>query len=571
MRQFLFTASFLVACTVANAQKTIDIRVNQVGYFPNQEKTIVVEGINPSGKIYVKNDKGLVMSRPKVVRTVKSPWSKKERYVVDLDRVSSPGRYTVYVKDKSREVVVRPNAFHDIATASLKLFYLMRSGVPILQEYAGDYARPAAHLDTQVMVHPSAAADSRPAGTIISSPLGWYDAGDYNKYIVNSAYSIGVMLLAYQENKDYFAHLDTHIPESGNATPDLLDELMFNLRWMLTMQDPEDGGVYHKLTTPNFEGFVMPAECHQQRYVVAKSVTASFDFAAVMAQAARNMKGNGDYPEFAAQAEQAALRAYQWAVAHPTAYYDQEALSHEFQPAIHTGTYDDNNAQDEMFWAATELYLLTHDAAYLTAAQQTQPSHFAAPVWGDVAGLGALEWVANEGQPLTAEMTRQLKDYCEQLVARVPQSSFQAPYGDRKEDFAWGCLSEQCCMPAIALLFGNKYAVKGKYRRYALENVDYLLGRNPLGYCYVTGFGQKSPMHPHHRISEADGIVAPLPGMLVGGPNPGQQDKGSGLVYPSNLPDESYVDNMGSYASNEIAINWNATLVALLCWLDASL
>ena len=63
---------------------------------------------------------------------------------------------------------------------------------------------------------------------------------------------------------------------------------------------------------------------------------------------------------------------------------------------------------------------------------------------------------------------------------------------------------------------------------------------------------------------------APFPGMLVGGPNPGQQDKREMKVpYPSNCPDESYIDNTDSYSSNEIAINWNASLVAFLCWLDA--
>ena len=110
-----------------------------------------------------------------------------------------------------------------------------------------------------------------------------------------------------------------------------------------------------------------------------------------------------------------------------------------------------------------------------------------------------------------------------------------------------------------------------KYQRYALQNADYLLGRNATGYCYVTGFGDKSPMHPHHRISEADSVEAPFPGMLVGGPNPGQQDKNDmhDAVYPSNYPDESYIDVMQSYASNEIAINCNASLVAFLFWLDA--
>lgn len=171
---------------------------------------------------------------------------------------------------------------------------------------------------------------------------------------------------------------------------------------------------------------------------------------------------------------------------------------------------------------------------------------------------------------MQSEMLQQLKDYCEQLIARVPTSSFQAPYGDRKEEFGWGCLAENCCVPGVALLYADRYIAPDRYRGYALQNIDYLLGRNATGYCYVTGFGQKSPMHPHHRISSSDGIEKPFPGMLVGGPNPMQQDKVAGnLVYPSSFPDESYLDEEPSYASNEIAINWNASLVALLCWMDA--
>ena len=92
------------------------------------------------------------------------------------------------------------------------------------------------------------------------------------------------------------------------------------------MQDPYDGGVYHKLTTPNFEAFVMPADCHQQRYVVQKSTAATLDFAAVMAQAARIYQGNTDYPDFAQQAARAALAAYGWAVRNPKVYYRQAAM-----------------------------------------------------------------------------------------------------------------------------------------------------------------------------------------------------------------------------------------------------
>lgn len=130
------------------------------------------------------------------------------------------------------------------------------------------------------MVHPSAASTKRPAGTIISSPKGWYDAGDYNKYIVNSGFTLGLILQSYQLHQDRFNALNLQIPESDNNIPDILDEMMYNLEWMLTMQDPTDGGVYHKLTTPNFEGFVMPEDCKQQRYVVQKTTTTALDFAA---------------------------------------------------------------------------------------------------------------------------------------------------------------------------------------------------------------------------------------------------------------------------------------------------
>ena len=82
----------------------------------------------------------------------------------------------------------------------------------------------------------------------------------------------------------------------------------------------------------------------------------------------------------------------------------------------------------------------------------------------------------------------------------------------------------------------------------------------------MTGFGGRSPLHPHHRPSAADGIDAPVPGLLVGGPNPGRQD---GCAYPDTAPDKAYVDDVCAYASNEVAINWNAPLVYLSAALEA--
>ncbi len=571
MKGLILTMTVAFAAVCAQAKDDVQIRRNQVGCYPNQEKMIVVEGVNPSGKVRVTTPDGKVV-KPKTVRKAVSPWSGKTRYIVDLSSLTEQGRYQVSVGKETCTLTVDERPYSDIAKASLRLFYLIRTGVPI--EMGGEYNRPAGHLDTHTVVHPSAASPLRPAGTVISSPYGWYDAGDYNKYVVNSAFSIGLMFAAYEQLPDYFATLRVNIPESDNATPDLLDEMMFNLHWFFTMQDPFDGGVYHKLTTPNFEAFIMPKDCRQPRFVVQKTVTATLDFAAVMADAARLYEPfSQDYPGFSAQAAAVAERAYAWAKANPTAFYHQERLK---EPAVTTGAYGDGNARDEFFWAATALYRLTGKQQYLDDVRQYQPTAFTTPTWGNVASLGAFEWLANE-QTMNNEqcteihkaMLQQLVAYCDGAVKDVDKSCFQSPYGNKKSDFGWGCLAEFCCCQAVSLLYADRLTGK-PYRVFAFENADYLLGRNATGYCYVTGFGDKSPMHPHHRISEADNVEKPFPGMLVGGPNPGQQDKNDmPMPYASDYPDESYMDVMQSYASNEIAINWNASLVAFLCWLDA--
>ena len=548
-----------------SAKGSVEIRRNQVGCSPQQEKVVVVEGTNPAGKLRVVTPDGQTLN-PQSVRKAVSPLSGKTRYVVDLGNLSEVGDYQLTLGKQSCQLHVSERPYHEIAKSALRLFYLIRSGVPI--EQGGVYNRPLGHPDAHVLIHPSAASPMRPAGTVISSPYGWYDAGDYNKYVVNSAFSIGLMLAVYDLQKDYFDGFSTDIPETGNQTPDLLDEIMFNLRWFLTMQDPYDGGVYHKLTTPKFENILMPADCRQLRYVVAKSVTATLDFAAVMADAARLFEHyQQDYPGFSAQAAAMAVRAYQWAKANPTAHYRQKSL---LEPAVTTGEYGDMSAGDEFFWAASALYRLTGHSCYLDDARLYMPVKFTTPSWGDVASLGAFEWLACSGSSLREPMLRQLLAYCDAAIERADASSFQAPFGNNAKDFGWGCLSEGCCCQAILLLYADQMTGTTKYRRYALQNADYLLGRNATGYCYVTGFGDKSPQHPHHRISEADNVEAPFPGMLVGGPNPGQQDKNDiTQPYPSKYADESYIDIMSSYASNEIAINWNASLVAFLCWLDA--
>jgi endoglucanase len=144
-------------------------------------------------------------------------------------------------------------------------------------------------------------------------------------------------------------------------------------------------------------------------------------------------------------------------------------------------------------------------------------------------------------------------------VALAQKNAFHTVMGTSTRDFVWGS-SAVAANQGILLINAWLLTKEKKYIDYAMANLDYLLGRNATGYCFITGMGSRSPLHPHHRPSVADGITPPVPGLLVGGPNPGRQDR---QTYPSAEAELAYLDDDRAYASNEIAINWNAPLVYL--------
>ena len=581
-RQFIYGALGILALASCKEEpKIMDgnvVRVNQVGYYPNEEKTATVEAEGFAKEYQLVDADGNTVWKGAAVREATSEISQKKRQIVDFSEVKTPGSYTLVAGKYAQPVVIADRALEGLAKGAMKAFYYQRTATDIDEQYAGKWTRPAAHPDTEVLIHGSAASKSRPEGTVISSPGGWYDAGDYNKYIVNSGFSHGIMLCAYQMQPDHYAAYELNIPESGNVTPDVLDEMLINLRWMLTMQDPDDGGVYHKLTTPNFEGFVMPTEAVQPRYVVQKTTTAALDFAATMAQASRVYGKYPEYADFVVQTLPAAEKAYAWAVRNNNVPYLQNKINEKFRPAINTGAYDDMSFGDEFFWAATELYLSTGKETYLDDVKKHIPQSYSLPTWGNVATLGIFDWInasLNNDNAVAKEMaagfSQSLIGYCEEIIKRRDGSCFQSPYGNKASDFYWGSLAEGCCCMGVTYLYANALTGNRDYVIAALENANYMLGQNATGYSYVTGFGTRPFKNPHHRISEADGIDEPFPGLLSGGPNPGKQDQSTCPYYTSDFADECYADNMNSYASNEIAINWNASLVAMVGWLDALL
>jgi endoglucanase len=533
------------------------IKVNQIGFLPESSKlALVPEGSATQFKVIQAGTDIEIFSGELSAAARWEPANESVK-LADFSSVKAPGDYRIRVEGfpDSHPFTIADDVYQPLLAASIKAFYFNRSGAELLTEHAGKFARPLGHPDTQVLVHPSAATAARPAGTVISSPKGWYDAGDYNKYIVNSGISTYTLLAAYEHYPSLFANQNLAIPESGNSRPDLLDEILWNLDWMLTMQDPNDGGVYHKLTNKNFDGTVMPDAARAERYVVQKSTSAALNFAAVMATASRVFAASDE--ALSTQMITAAKSAWDWAVQNPAVFYDQTKVND-----IKTGEYGDRTLSDEFAWAAAELYITTKDDFYYSEFKPTETTN-TVPSWGDVRGLA---WVslAHHRDQLTAAADKTLiatrvETLANSLLSVWNLSAYKTTM--HNSNFVWGSnsvvLNQAMMLIQAYRLNGNSELLKA-----AQSQLDYVLGRNAVDTSFVTGFGEKHTLHPHHRPSEADGIAEPIPGFVAGGAQPGQQDKGDCPVpYSSTVTAKSYLDHYCSYASNEIAINWNAPLV----------
>lgn len=533
--------------------------MNQLGFAPASEKLAVVVG-SESNPIEVKELNG------RLVMTVKpskaSVWaaSGEQVQVFDFSAVTTPGTYKLY---RNGEMIGAPflvsrDAYAEVSKAALKWFYYQRASSSLDARYAGVWAREAGHPDTLVKVYGE--------NKTISAPKGWYDAGDYGKYVVNSAVSVSTLLLLYETFPTFFDKFSLGVPKSKRRLPDLLEEIRWNLDWMLAMQDSADGGVYHKLTTLKFSGSVMPAFDKADRYAIGKNAIASLDFAGTLAQASNVYKKLDR--AYAEKLLAAAEKAYAYAKAHPTEFYKQPK-------DVETGEYLPKNedGKDEFRFAAAELYFATQKENYLADLKEN-PFTTNGLWWGDLNYLAIFRVVSAQqvfGDELFKKAKKILLDEAAALKAEADTSGYRLAM--HEWNWNWGSNGAVAWNGAVLL---SAYYLTGEkgYLKAAQRSLDYLLGKNPNQLSYVTGFGARSPKNPHHRPSEADGVDAPVPGMLVGGPHLGKQDVGKEAwkckdYGASGKPALAYLDEQCSYATNEVAINWNSSFALLAASLHA--
>ena len=551
LKQYIpLAATVLSLATVANAATAY---INQIGYRPADPKEFAL--VDGSGDIEIVNAAGQTVLQ--VTPKASSYWAPSTQNVqlVDFTALTVPGTYSIKQGGQvlRSDLKIADKTFEDVTKAALKWYYYQRASMELEEQYAGQWKRAAGHTNSTVTLHNSTGT----SGTIQSSK-GWYDAGDYGRYIVNSGITTYTLLSLYEHFPEYFNTLKWNIPAEGTL-PDLLAEIKYNLDWMLTMQ-AADGGVYHKLSTLQFPGDVMPAKDTEKLYVIGKGTAASFDFAGVMATAYRVFKTFD--ATYAAQCLEAAKKAYAWGLQNPNKAFTNPS-------DVATGSYSDGELSDEKAFASMELFISTGDASYKPTIDPNKMS--IVPAWPEMYGLAVYAAATHATEVgADAETAKQMLLQYANEFAYAASSGFGVVMSN--EDFVWGS-NAVAGNQGVFLLYAYYVTGEQKYYEAAKKVIDYLLGKNPLDMSFLTGFGTKSPKLPHHRPSTADKITDPVPGMIVGGPQPGGEDIGSKSWeckdYRTGVPATSYTDNRCSYATNEVAINWNAPFAYIAGALEA--
>jgi endoglucanase len=554
MTRLSFVALFLgVSWVQALAQS---VSVDQAGYIPILPKYAFVSSAADTFRIL---DAASLTERykgPLALWKSNDPSTGKTIRRGDFSLFQDPGTYRIVVApgDTSERFGIGDTIDAGVFRKSLKGFYFQRCGMAILAPYAGIYVHVACHV-ADGLFH--ATTESTGYRNEIG---GWHDAGDYGKYVVNAGVSVGTMLMACEYFPANFAQDDLGIPESGNGVPDILDEVRFELDWLLKMQR-SDGGVYAKLTRTSFEAFIMPQNdvgTGATRYIYQVSSAATGDFAATMARAARVYRPFDS--SFAATCLNAAGLAWSFLSANPSI-----VPSGGFRnPAgTSTGEYGDGDDSDERLWAAAELFETTGGADYQASYELNSAGSYFSSVMGwpnvrSMADITYLRTTQASADPLIRQQLRAaLNAYCAAAVTQRNASGYHVIL----RNYDWGSNSE-ALNAAVLLVFGYDALGVDSYRAAAADQLHYVLGANALRHCFLTGVGTKSTKHPHHRPSESDGIAAPVPGLLSGGPNQYLSDPALAARFTAATPPAlCFLDTMPSYASNEVAINWNAPLV----------
>ena len=602
--------SLAVHCAVAAPPGTFTLRmaVDQFGYRPDMTKTAIisdpqqgfnaVESYTPGNALEVRtwNSNTVVFTGSPVV------WSNGMTHVqsgdkvwwFDFSAVTRWGEYYVYdpANDtRSARFRIDHRAYEEVLKHTMRVFYYQRRGAAKSLPYADprwtdgtNFLGPLQDSHCRLITNPILATEKDLRG-------GWFDAGDYNKYVNWTINPVSDLLCAYRQNPFIWPD-DWNLPESGNGIPDLLDELKWELDWLLRMQNA-NGSVLSKMGVNQFQGASPPSAEVSQVYYGAESTTATFTAAGNFAQAVRAYQSVG-MTAYANTLSNAAVAAYNWAAANPSVMFTNTGFA-SGSPEVSDYAYDRDSLRIR---AAVFLYDITGQSAYRAYVESTyQNTH--ALLWG---WWGQYEMPVQDAL-LHFTMLTGVTSSVATSIRNSKQSSINGgdfmgawtagrdPYRAHLSDdsYHWGnnqIKGKTGLLFAHQVTYGLNASQGTNYRAAAAGYLHYLHGVNPLTMVYLSNMyeqGAENCANEMYHSWFGNGTVydnaltspkGPAPGYVTGGANknfaPDAAYTGPPLIPPMSQPvQKSYRDWNTSWPENsweitEPAIYYQGAYVFLL-------
>lgn len=532
------------------------IVLNQVGYHPDWPKrAMIINGPSVEFVALIEKSTGdpIQMITPGVAQ---SGGKGVQTQLLDFSQVTEPGEYYLEGGDlRSASFSIGETVFENTTRLLLRSYYLQRCGVELLDDETG-LSHQACHLSDGVYARDD---EVNKGGEFRDAVGGWHDAGDYGKYLAPATVTVNRLLSLYLRAPHRYPDGALGIPESGNKVSDLLDEVAYELDWMIKMQRA-DGAVYRKLSGAKWPSVVSPDEDTQPRYIYGVSSPETGKFSASMALAARAYLQQD--PERAHSYLVAAEKAWDWLKFQPEQSVDWKKEDDSGSGSyLSSKTDTEENLEtdtDDRITAAIELYLTTGKEIYRDYIQAFEPDKdYSLYEWKDASSLSLWHLMHEDESPelrnIRDDVKRKLMARADELLVRTQFSAFNLA-NDR---VVWGS-NKMTAEEGITLAHAWYLTGDKRYLRAAVDQLDYVLGRNLFNLSFVTEVGERSVKNPVHIFGRA--VKRTIPGLLVGGPNEVAQDgiapKGQGLM--------SYVDHERAYSVNEYAIDYNVTLIGLI-------
>lgn len=592
-----------------------DIRVNQLGYYSGAQKhaTLVSDDALPFD-VQLKDSTGNVVwngkSQPKGEKDIASG---ENVHLIDFSDFKTAGKdYRLFAGTASSfPFDIGIDLYNQMKYDALKYFYHARSGIEIKMPYCEDikWQRSAGHPDDSVKQFPNKTYVDDNGNVVsyigpstIDGSGGWYDAGDYGKYVVNGGLATWTLQNQYElakknRNTDAYDDGTLNIPESedGKKTPDLLDEARWNVEYFLKVQitsGSTPGMVIHKLADERWTVLgVKPGDDDQKRYYYPVSTAATLNFAAVTAQASRLWEEYDE--EFATQCLKQSETAWKAALEHPKIY----------SPFNNIMGTSDINLDDEFYWAACELFITTGKPEYLDYLKESKyalkcPTTLSGESngtpgsmdWSNTAACGTIDLILCRPDGLTAvdldAAARSMEAAADIYLSVQANEGYEVPFevstyinefGGQSEvindGYPWAS-NQFVVNNGMILACAYEFTGDRKYLNGVIETMNYIMGRNPINKCYVSGYGENPLQYPHHRYycPQIDPALPSVPpGFLSAGPNSGCQDPwaaGSGFKANKVAAQKCYVDHVESWSTNEVTMNLNAAFAWLAGYID---